>query len=89
MDSKTDEVHWVSIGGLADEGARVLNLESSVKASADTLVTYVIFAALVPSDLQDLYTDVIKLPPVAKRDWDDIIQSVSAISTLSASVAAV
>ncbi|KAG0248587.1 hypothetical protein BGZ95_007989, partial [Linnemannia exigua] len=42
-DPKTGEVHWVSIGGLADKGAPVLNLECSLKkASADTLVTFVV-----------------------------------------------
>ncbi|KAK3826437.1 MAG: hypothetical protein J3R72DRAFT_496719 [Linnemannia gamsii] len=40
---KTGEVHWVSIGGLADKDAPVFNLESSLKkASADTLVTFVV-----------------------------------------------
>ncbi|KAG0372656.1 hypothetical protein BGX24_012755 [Mortierella sp. AD032] len=36
-DPKTGDVHWVSIGGLADKDAPVFNLESSLKkASADT-----------------------------------------------------
>ncbi|KAF9898633.1 hypothetical protein EC991_010774, partial [Linnemannia zychae] len=109
-DPKTGEVHWVSIGGLADKGAPVLNLESSLKkASADTLVTFVVrvvnafleqfekyyrdkvgelfpylawhymVAALVPSDLQDLYADVIQPTPVAERDWDYVINVVEKI----------
>ncbi|KAF8923700.1 hypothetical protein BGZ47_004558, partial [Haplosporangium gracile] len=100
-DPKTGDVHWASIGGLADKGAPVLNLESSLKkATAETLITHVVrvvhsfleqfekyykdkvgelfpylawhymVAALVPSDLQDQYADVIKPTPVAERDWD-------------------
>ncbi|KAF9080715.1 hypothetical protein BGX29_005098, partial [Mortierella sp. GBA35] len=42
-DPKTGEVHWASIGGLADKGAPTLNLTASLKkATADNLIHVVV-----------------------------------------------
>lgn len=109
-DPKTGEVHWESIGGLADKGAPTLNLTASLKkATTETLITVVVravhnflelfekyykdkvgelfpylawhymAAALVPSDLQDLYNGVVKERPVAERDWDFVNAAVEKI----------